>query len=211
MSQKPYTSTAGPPRTAVHAFKSLRKFRNQRATGSCRIRIDNFLRADSLNTDPALRGQQHEIRYGVFRVYRSRPARFCGCRRSARHLRRQWSSRVYSRQRGERSPSRPGANQHPQRFNPSKLHFAFDAKDPRSSKWRLLSADWQMIRLSFLELLVTAGLLTATPASAQTGISQYPFCIQGVDNPGWSGCSFQTLPECQAASGTEAECLAHPW
>jgi hypothetical protein len=57
-----------------------------------------------------------------------------------------------------------------------------------------------MIRLSFMGLLAAAGLLTATPASAQTGISQYPFCIQGVDNPGWSGCSFETLQECQAAA-----------
>src|SRR5882757_9881661 len=69
-----------------------------------------------------------------------------------------------------------------------------------------------MIRLSFMGLLAAAGLLTATPASAQTGISQYPFCIQGVDDPGWSGCSFNTLQACQAAaSGTEAECLANPW
>jgi hypothetical protein len=43
-------------------------------------------------------------------------------------------------------------------------------------------------------------------ASAQTAIARYPFCIQGVDNPGWSGCSFNTLDACQAAaSGTEAE------
>src|SRR5258708_5326024 len=69
-----------------------------------------------------------------------------------------------------------------------------------------------MIRLSFMGLLAAAGLLTATPASAQTGISQYPFCIQGVDNPGWSGCSCTSLQACQAAaSGTEAECLANPW
>ena len=43
-------------------------------------------------------------------------------------------------------------------------------------------------------------------------ISQYPFCIQGDDNPGWSGCSFNTLAACQAAaSGTSAECLSNPW
>jgi Protein of unknown function (DUF3551) len=59
-------------------------------------------------------------------------------------------------------------------------------------------------------LLVWSGLGIPAPASAQ--ISQYPFCIQGVDNPGWSGCSFNTLQECQAsASGTEAECLSNPW
>ena len=55
-------------------------------------------------------------------------------------------------------------------------------------------------------------VLIAVPASAQTGISQYPFCIQGTDNPGWSGCSFNTLQACQAtAAGTESECLSNPW
>ena len=61
-------------------------------------------------------------------------------------------------------------------------------------------------------LSAAIGLYIASPASAQTGISQYPYCLQGVDNPGWSGCSFNTLQACQAAaSGTEAECLANPW
>jgi hypothetical protein len=55
-------------------------------------------------------------------------------------------------------------------------------------------------------------LLITTPAAAQTGIGHYPFCIQGVDNPGWSGCSFNTVQACQAsASGTESECLSNPW
>ncbi|WP_436216287.1 DUF3551 domain-containing protein [Bradyrhizobium sp. LjRoot220] len=70
-----------------------------------------------------------------------------------------------------------------------------------------------MIRLS-LAVLFAAGLLTINhaPASAQTGISQYPFCMQGQDNPGWSGCSFNTLAACQAsASGLEAECITNPW
>ncbi|SDP01651.1 DUF3551 domain-containing protein [Afipia sp. GAS231] len=63
-----------------------------------------------------------------------------------------------------------------------------------------------MIRLLLLALPMAA------PASAQTAIGQYPFCIQGADNPGWSGCSFNTLQACQAAaSGTEAECLSNPW
>jgi hypothetical protein len=45
-----------------------------------------------------------------------------------------------------------------------------------------------------------------------TGISQYPYCMQGEDNPGWSGCSYNTMQACQAAaSGTEAGCLANPW
>jgi hypothetical protein len=53
---------------------------------------------------------------------------------------------------------------------------------------------------------------TISSVSAQSGISQYPYCIQGVDNPGWSGCSFNSLQACQAtASGTESECLSNPW
>jgi hypothetical protein len=71
-----------------------------------------------------------------------------------------------------------------------------------------------MISVSRTALLAAAGFLMIdhVPASAQSGISQYPFCMQGVDNPGWSGCSFSTLGECQAsASGTESECLSNPW
>ena len=71
-----------------------------------------------------------------------------------------------------------------------------------------------MIRVPLTALLAAAGFWTIdhVRASAQTGISQYPFCIQGMDNPGWSGCSFNSLQACQAtASGTESECLTNPW
>jgi hypothetical protein len=71
-----------------------------------------------------------------------------------------------------------------------------------------------MMRAFFLALLVSVGFgsLKPIPVLAQGSISQYPFCIQGPDNPGWSGCSFETLQACQAtASGQEAECLANPW
>ena len=62
-----------------------------------------------------------------------------------------------------------------------------------------------------LALLTFAGFVVAGTAWSQTA-TQYPFCIQGIDNPGWSGCSFNTLQECQtAASGIEAECLSNPW
>jgi hypothetical protein len=69
-----------------------------------------------------------------------------------------------------------------------------------------------MTRALFWVLLAVYGCGVAGPAPAQTAISQYPYCIQGEDNPGWSGCSFNTLQACQAAaSGTFAECLANPW
>ena len=67
------------------------------------------------------------------------------------------------------------------------------------------------MRNILLTLLAMGGVGLSGPASAQTA-TQFPFCIQGVDNPGWSGCSFSTFQECQAtASGTEAECLSNPW
>ena len=66
------------------------------------------------------------------------------------------------------------------------------------------------MRHLFIGLLVGIAVDLCGSASAQ--VSQYPFCIQGVDNPGWTGCSFDTLQACQAAaSGTEAECLSNPW
>jgi Protein of unknown function (DUF3551) len=69
-----------------------------------------------------------------------------------------------------------------------------------------------MIRTLLLALIASIGPWMAIFASAQTGISQYPYCLQGVDNPDWSGCSYNTMQACQAsASGTEAECLANPW
>jgi hypothetical protein len=67
------------------------------------------------------------------------------------------------------------------------------------------------MRLIFLALLIVGGSAAPGPAQAQTA-TQYQFCIQGIDNPGWSGCSFKSFQECQAAaSGTEAECLSNPW
>jgi len=84
----------------------------------------------------------------------------------------------------------------------------------RSNEKRPAMKGAEMIRVSLNALLAAAGLfaINHTPASAQTGISQYPFCIQGMDYPGWSGCSFNTMAACQAtASGIGDECLTNPW
>jgi hypothetical protein len=43
------------------------------------------------------------------------------------------------------------------------------------------------IQLTATLLSAAIGLCVAGSAWAQSGISQYPYCIQGVDNPGWSG------------------------
>ena len=67
------------------------------------------------------------------------------------------------------------------------------------------------MRNILLTLLTLCGSGMLAPASGQIA-TQYPVCIQGIDNPGWSGCSFDSFQECQAAaSGTEAECLSNPW
>lgn len=69
-----------------------------------------------------------------------------------------------------------------------------------------------MMRFLLLTIALFIGIAVESLSSAIAQVSQYPFCIQGVDNPGWSGCSFNTLQSCQAAaSGTEAECLSNPW
>jgi hypothetical protein len=68
------------------------------------------------------------------------------------------------------------------------------------------------MRIILTALLAVGGFGMAVPASTQTAVSQYPFCMQGDDNPGWTGCSFDSLQACQAAaSGTLAECLSNPW
>ena len=60
--------------------------------------------------------------------------------------------------------------------------------------------------LSFL-----AASLYSSCGSAQVS-TQYPFCLQGEDYPGWSNCSFTSFQQCQAsASGTFDECMANPW
>jgi hypothetical protein len=68
-----------------------------------------------------------------------------------------------------------------------------------------------LMRKFSLALLAVSGVATADLAPTQTAATQYPFCIQGIDNPGYSGCSYSSLQACQAtASGTEAECITSP-
>jgi hypothetical protein len=64
--------------------------------------------------------------------------------------------------------------------------------------------------MAFALSLLAAGLYSSC-GSAQVS-TQYPFCLQGDDYPGWSNCSFTTFQQCQAsASGTLDECMANPW
>ena len=60
-------------------------------------------------------------------------------------------------------------------------------------------------------LFVVVAVLFSADAFAQFS-TQYPFCIQGSDYPGWNYCTFTNYQQCQAsASGTDNECLANPW
>ncbi|WP_213772520.1 DUF3551 domain-containing protein [Bradyrhizobium sp. dw_78] len=61
--------------------------------------------------------------------------------------------------------------------------------------------------------LVTAGglaMLGATPAAAYG--TRYPFCIQGMEYPGLSGCTYTSYEQCQAtASGRFLQCIENPY
>jgi hypothetical protein len=60
-------------------------------------------------------------------------------------------------------------------------------------------------------IFLLAAVLGSARAHAQVS-TQYPFCLQGDDYPGWSNCAFTSYPQCQAAaSGTGNECRANPW
>jgi len=65
---------------------------------------------------------------------------------------------------------------------------------------------------AILLMLAASGLMAvaATPAAA-VGTS-YPFCLQGDDQPGLSGCSYTSYEQCQAtASGRMLTCIANPY
>ena len=62
-----------------------------------------------------------------------------------------------------------------------------------------------------LAVSLIAGGLGSSNGFAQVS-TQYPFCLQGNDYPGWSNCTFTSFEQCQAtASGTPDECMANPW
>jgi len=63
-----------------------------------------------------------------------------------------------------------------------------------------------------LALLAAAGLAMMGSAPAGAVGTRYPFCIQGVDQPGLSNCTFTSYEQCQAtASGRRLWCVANPY
>ena len=62
-------------------------------------------------------------------------------------------------------------------------------------------------------MLVTAVLLAAAPARAQTYDPSYPVCLQAftIDGDHFE-CAFATMAQCQAAAaGRGAQCLTNPY
>jgi hypothetical protein len=67
------------------------------------------------------------------------------------------------------------------------------------------------IAAATLAVSFIAGCLNSSSGLAQVS-TQYPFCLQGDDYPGWSNCTFTSFQQCQAsASGTPDECMTNPW
>jgi hypothetical protein len=63
-----------------------------------------------------------------------------------------------------------------------------------------------------LALTAASGLAMAGAAPAAAVGTHYPFCLQGNDQPGLSGCSFTSYAQCQAtASGRFLTCIANPY
>jgi hypothetical protein len=60
--------------------------------------------------------------------------------------------------------------------------------------------------------LAATGLALAGSVPAHAVGTRYPFCIQGDEYPGLSGCTFTSYQQCQAsASGRFLTCIANPY
>jgi hypothetical protein len=63
-----------------------------------------------------------------------------------------------------------------------------------------------------LALLTASGLAMAWASPAAAVGTRYPFCLQGNDQPGLSGCRFTSYAQCQAtASGRFLTCIENPY
>ena len=69
-----------------------------------------------------------------------------------------------------------------------------------------------MCRAILVLLLAASGLIALGAAPAAAVGTNYPFCLQGDDQPGLSGCSYTSYEQCQAtASGRMLSCIANPY
>jgi hypothetical protein len=68
------------------------------------------------------------------------------------------------------------------------------------------------MRNLILALLAASGVAMIGAAPAEAVGTRYPFCLQGNDQPGLSGCSFTSYAQCQAtASGRYLTCIENPY
>jgi hypothetical protein len=68
------------------------------------------------------------------------------------------------------------------------------------------------MRRVILALLTAGGFAALGAMPAEAVGTRYPFCIQGDDQPGLSGCTFTSYEQCQAtASGRRLWCIANPY
>src|SRR5262249_26618830 len=84
---------------------------------------------------------------------------------------------------------------------------------PTKSSNRESKRRGDVMRLPIGTIIVTAMMLTASAASAQTYDPRYPVCVQVASPDGTSiGCGYSTMAQCQAsASGRGAQCFANPY
>lgn len=72
----------------------------------------------------------------------------------------------------------------------------------------------RILILPALAILISATVLTAAPARAQTYDPAYPVCLQvyqGLTDYYYE-CAYTSLPQCQAsASGRAAQCIVNPY
>ena len=65
---------------------------------------------------------------------------------------------------------------------------------------------------AILVFLVAIGPAALNAAPAAAAGTRYPFCLQGNDQPGLSGCVYTSYEQCQAtASGRVLTCIANPY
>ena len=66
-------------------------------------------------------------------------------------------------------------------------------------------------RAALVWTILALGMVSTTPAMAQTYDPNYPVCLQYARD-GYIDCSFSSIPQCNAtASGRGATCYANPY
>jgi len=80
----------------------------------------------------------------------------------------------------------------------------------------LMKRRWKLteirMRRAIPAMLIASGMAVLGAAPSHAVGTRYPFCIQGDDQPGLSGCFFVSYEQCQAtASGRRLWCIPNPF